>query len=124
MLVRMPIKRIIATLISALVLGFIIFNFESWLEWKGLDTVFIDAETSVSEMSLPIWSQINAFIVSNFMTGFALAALVFGFWDWISRQLLALWRILKPSNRVRHAPKPIPVIEVTTPTLNWFIPVI
>ena len=108
---RMSVKATAATLITALVLGFIIFNFENWLEWKGLDSVFIDAEKSVAGADWSVWAVIVAFMTSSFMTGFAIAALIFGFWDiavratkrmlGIDRRETANERLQEVANRVK-----------------------
>ncbi len=108
----MSAKRIIATAIGLPVVVAFGINFENWLVSKKLDDVFTDAEESVSAMESQAWDQINAFMASDFMVGFALAALIFGFWDWIARQPLEVWR------RVRREPQR--VVVMTKPTLKTF----
>ena len=87
----MSAKRIIAAAIGLPVVVAFSINFENWLAAKKLDDVFTDAEESVNAMAWLTWDQINAIMVSDFMVGFALAAFIFGFWDWIVRQPLGVW---------------------------------
>ena len=44
-------KRIALTVIGTLVLGFIVFNFENWLEGHGWNNIFTDFEQMVKRMS-------------------------------------------------------------------------
>jgi len=81
-------KRIALTIIGALVLGFIVFNFENWLEGHGWNNIFTDFEQTVKKMDFSltgIWDAINAFMISDFAIGLLIGGLIFTFWDPIAR---------------------------------------
>lgn len=91
----MSIRRIVAAVLSLLVAGFVVFNFENWLEGHGWNDLFTDIEKSVTVMdpafSPPeILNSINAFMISDFAVGFAIGALIFAFWDPVSRYSMNL----------------------------------
>lgn len=67
----MSIKRIVAGVLGALVIGFVILNFEGWLAYHSLDNLFTDFETKVREMDFSLtWAEIgsaiNRFMISDF----------------------------------------------------------